>query len=47
MASFKRPRFWRFVDAFPTTVTGKVQKFKLREWAADVVKDQRPHGETT
>jgi fatty-acyl-CoA synthase len=21
----------RFVDAFPTTVTGKVQKFKMRE----------------
>ncbi|MBV9879019.1 MAG: AMP-binding protein [Gemmatirosa sp.] len=33
LASFKVPRHWRFVDAFPTTVTGKVQKFRLREMA--------------
>jgi fatty-acyl-CoA synthase len=31
IASFKIPRYWRFVDAFPMTVTGKVQKFKMRE----------------
>jgi len=31
VASFKIPRYWRFVDAFPMTVTGKVQKFKMRE----------------
>jgi fatty-acyl-CoA synthase len=31
IASFKIPRHWRFVDAFPMTVTGKVQKFKMRE----------------
>jgi fatty-acyl-CoA synthase len=31
VASFKVPRYWRFVDAFPMTVTGKVQKFKMRE----------------
>jgi fatty-acyl-CoA synthase len=28
---FKVPRYWRFVDAFPMTVSGKVQKYKLRE----------------
>jgi fatty-acyl-CoA synthase len=33
IATVKIPRFWRFVDEFPTTVTGKVQKFKLRELA--------------
>jgi fatty-acyl-CoA synthase len=33
IATFKIPRFWRFVDEFPTTVTGKVQKFRLREAA--------------
>jgi fatty-acyl-CoA synthase len=27
----KIPRYVRFVDAFPTTVTGKVQKYKMRE----------------
>ena len=25
------PRYWKFVDAFPMTVTGKVQKFRMRE----------------
>ncbi len=32
-AGFKVPAFWRFVDAFPMTVTGKVQKFRMRETA--------------
>ena len=27
----KIPRYWKFVDAFPTTATGKIQKFKMRE----------------
>jgi fatty-acyl-CoA synthase len=31
IASFKIPRYWRFVDEFPMTITGKVQKFKMRE----------------
>jgi fatty-acyl-CoA synthase len=31
IAGFKIPRYWRFVDEFPMTVTGKVQKFKMRE----------------
>jgi fatty-acyl-CoA synthase len=31
IASFKVPRYWRFVEEFPMTVTGKVQKFKMRE----------------
>ena len=34
IATIKIPRYWRFVDEFPMTVTGKVQKFKLREQAA-------------
>ena len=33
MARYKVPRYWRFVDAFPTTVTGKIQKFRMREIA--------------
>jgi fatty-acyl-CoA synthase len=28
---FKVPRFIRFVDDFPMTVTGKIQKFRMRE----------------
>lgn len=31
IAQFKIPRYLRFVDAFPMTVTGKVQKFLIRE----------------
>jgi fatty-acyl-CoA synthase len=31
LAHFKVPRYVVFVDAFPMTVTGKVQKFKMRE----------------
>ena len=31
IARFKIPRYVRFVDAFPMTVTGKVQKFQMRE----------------
>jgi fatty-acyl-CoA synthase len=34
LAHFKVPRYVDFVDRFPLTVTGKVQKFKLRELAA-------------
>jgi len=31
IARFKIPRYIRFVEAFPMTVTGKVQKFLIRE----------------
>lgn len=31
LAYFKVPHYWKFVDSFPMTVTGKIQKFKMRE----------------
>ncbi|MDR2309216.1 MAG: AMP-binding protein [Paucimonas sp.] len=31
LAHFKTPRHFRFVEEFPMTVTGKVQKFRMRE----------------
>jgi fatty-acyl-CoA synthase len=34
IATYKIPKYWKFVDAFPLTVTGKVQKFRMREIAA-------------
>jgi len=34
IAHFKIPRYWLCVDEFPMTVTGKIQKFKLKEWGA-------------
>jgi fatty-acyl-CoA synthase len=33
IARFKNPRYWKVVDEFPMTVTGKVQKFRMREMA--------------
>ncbi|QJQ94442.1 MULTISPECIES: AMP-binding protein [Halomonadaceae] len=33
IAHYKIPRYVKFVDAFPMTVTGKIQKFKMREAA--------------
>ena len=37
LAHFKVPRYWRFVDDFPMTVTGKIQKFRMREIAIDLL----------
>ena len=33
LAHFKVPRYWKITTEFPMTVTGKVQKFKMRETA--------------
>jgi fatty-acyl-CoA synthase len=35
IAHYKVPRYVRFVDEFPMTVTGKVQKFRMRELAIE------------
>jgi fatty-acyl-CoA synthase len=35
IATYKIPRYWKSVDAFPMTVTGKVQKFRMRELAIE------------
>jgi fatty-acyl-CoA synthase len=35
IAHFKIPRYVKFVDAFPKTVTGKVQKYVMRERMAE------------
>ena len=31
IATFKIPRYWKIVDTFPMTVTGKVQKYQMRK----------------
>jgi fatty-acyl-CoA synthase len=31
ISSFKIPRFWKFTDSFPMTVTGKIRKVEMRE----------------
>jgi fatty-acyl-CoA synthase len=35
IAHYKVPRYVKFVDSFPMTVTGKVQKFRMRELAIE------------
>jgi fatty-acyl-CoA synthase len=35
IATFKIPRYWKVVAEFPMTVTGKVQKFRMREVAVE------------
>jgi fatty-acyl-CoA synthase len=35
LAHFKVPRYIRFTTEFPMTVTGKIQKFKMREISID------------
>lgn len=34
ISTYKIPRYWKFVEAFPMTATGKVQKFAMREVGA-------------
>ena len=34
IATYKIPRYWKLVDQFPMTITGKVQKFVMRQIAA-------------
>jgi fatty-acyl-CoA synthase len=47
IASYKIPRYWKFVDEFPMTVTGKVQKFKMREAAVEELGLQQAAGVRT
>ena len=35
VATYKIPRYWKQVEEFPMTVTGKVQKFRMREIAIE------------
>ena len=40
IARFKIPRYFRFVDSFPMTASGKIQKFKLREMHVEAMNDR-------
>jgi fatty-acyl-CoA synthase len=35
IAHYKVPRYWKYVGEFPMTITGKVQKYKMRETAIE------------
>jgi len=41
LAHFKIPKYIYFVDSFPTTVTGKIQKFKMREITENWIKESK------
>ena len=47
LARFKVPRFWRFVESFPMTVTGKIQKYRLREMAIESLGLEKAAAERT
>ena len=38
MAKHKTPRYVAFVDSFPMNAAGKIQKYKMREWAVEYLK---------
>lgn len=40
MAKHKVPKYVRFVESFPTNAAGKIQKFKMREEAIEILKLQ-------
>jgi fatty-acyl-CoA synthase len=40
IARFKVPRHFRFVDSFPMTASGKIQKFKLRDMHVKAMSDR-------
>jgi fatty-acyl-CoA synthase len=44
ISTFKIPRYWKFVTEFPMTVTGKVQKFRMREVAIEELGLQQAAG---
>jgi fatty-acyl-CoA synthase len=47
LAGYKTPRYWRFVESFPMTVTGKIQKYRLRELAVEYLGRQADAAEKT
>ena len=40
MAKHKTPRYVAFVDSFPMNAAGKIQKYKMRDWAVGYLKLQ-------
>ncbi|HUY78673.1 MAG TPA: AMP-binding protein [Ktedonobacterales bacterium] len=44
IATFKIPRYWKFVDAFPMTVTGKIQKYLMRQQSIEELGLQQAAG---
>jgi fatty-acyl-CoA synthase len=47
IATYKIPRYWKLCESFPMTVTGKVQKYKMRELAVEELGLQKAAGVKT
>jgi fatty-acyl-CoA synthase len=47
LSAFKVPRYWRCVETFPMTVTGKIQKYRLRQMAIELLGLQSAAAEKT
>jgi len=47
LAAYKVPRYWQMVETFPMTVTGKIQKFRLRQMAVELLGLQAVAAEKT
>ncbi len=45
IATYKIPKYWKIVDAFPMTVTGKIQKYLMREISTKELGLERPKSE--
>ena len=45
IATYKIPRHWKIVDGFPMTVTGKVQKYRMREISTAELAAAEPGGD--
>jgi len=41
IAHFKTPRYFKFVEEFPMTVTGKIQKFRMREVSIEELRSKQ------
>jgi fatty-acyl-CoA synthase len=47
LALYKVPRYWQLTESFPMTVTGKIQKFRLRQMAVELLGRQAEAAEKT
>ncbi len=41
ISTFKTPKYWKFTDSFPMTVTGKIRKVEMREISEKELKERR------
>lgn len=40
IARYKIPKYIFFVDSYPMTASGKIQKYKLKDWGLEMLRDR-------